>query len=99
MDLSDGRDSLKDLPAWHDPQRLLAACTSLGVLRRPDSQLDVDTLVRQLPELAAKLEWIEAPQLDISSSRIRQLVREGGAYRYYLPPAVYAIVQKHKLYT
>lgn len=93
-----GGDSLWDLPSWHEPQRLLEACTSIGVLHRPGSEVNLEQLYPRLPGLSAKLLWIEAPLLDISASRIRDLVRTGGAYRYYLPPAVHEIIQKYHLY-
>lgn len=91
-----GSDSLRDLPAWHEPRRLLAACTGLGVLRRPGTQIDVEALECRLPGLREKLRWVDAPLIDISASHIREMIRQGGPYRYYLPPAVYALIQKQE---
>ena len=93
-----GGDSLRDLPAWHEPERLLCACNSIGVLRRPGIEIDLDDLFGKLPALAEKLAWIDVPLIDISASRIRYLRRTGGAFRYYLLPAVYKIIMERRLY-
>ena len=93
-----GGDSLRDLPGWHRPLDILAACHSLGVMRRPGDSIDIESLEQQLPGLQAKLRFVEAPQLEISSSMIRSRVLQGGHYRYYLPPDVYAYIESEKLY-
>jgi nicotinate-nucleotide adenylyltransferase len=93
-----GGDSLRDLPEWNRPQEFIAACSAIGVMRRPRTRIDISQLESKLPGLSAKLEFVEAPLLEISSTEIRQRVREGGHYRYYLPNAVYEIIQERKLY-
>lgn len=93
-----GGDSLHDLPSWHAPRAFLEACDGLGVMRRASNRLDLDALERVLPGLKAKLHWIDAPLLEISASWIREQASLGKAYRYYLPQAVYAIIQARGLY-
>ncbi|MCU0485651.1 MAG: nicotinate-nucleotide adenylyltransferase [Anaerolineales bacterium] len=93
-----GGDSLRDLPSWHAPERLLGACHSVGVMRRPGTQIDQEDLYARLPALDDKLVWIDVPLMDISASHIRHLARTGGSFRYYVPPAVYEIILAHKLY-
>ncbi len=93
-----GGDSLRDLPAWRDPQALLAEVASLGVLRRPRARINLDRLETQIPGLSAKVEFIDAPQLEISSSQVRRRAAEGGPFRYYLPERVYRIICEHHLY-
>jgi nicotinate-nucleotide adenylyltransferase len=93
-----GGDSLRDLPTWRDPQALLAGVAALGVLRRPRSRIDLDRLEAQIPGLSAKVEFIDAPQLEISSSQVRRRAAGGGPFRYYLPEKVYRIICEHHLY-
>jgi nicotinate-nucleotide adenylyltransferase len=93
-----GGDSLRDLPTWRDPARFLAACAGLGVLRRPGAQFDLVELDAVLPSLIDKIRWVDAPQVEISATRIRQLIRSRGPYRYYLTPAVYTLIQEQGLY-
>lgn len=93
-----GGDSLRDLPAWRRPQELLETVRELGVMRRPGARVDLSALEQQLPGVTAKVHFYEAPLLEISSSEIRRKVAAGGHYRYYLPPAVYEIIQKQGMY-
>lgn len=93
-----GGDSLRDLPTWHRPQDFLALCDGLGVMRRPGDQVDLSRLEAVLPGLRQKVLFVDAPLLEISSSQIRQRIAQGRAYRYYLPPRVYAIIEEYRLY-
>lgn len=93
-----GSDSLRDLPNWERAQEFVDACDALGVMRRPMTRLRLDELEQALPGLGNKLEFVDAPLLEISSSEIRQRVGEGGHYRFYLPGAVYDLIGKRRLY-
>jgi nicotinate-nucleotide adenylyltransferase len=93
-----GGDSLRDLPKWNRPQDFVAACSAIGVMRRPRTRINLDDLEQALPGLSAKLEFVEAPLLEISSTEIRQRVRDGGHYRFYLPDTVYEMIQNRVLY-
>jgi nicotinate-nucleotide adenylyltransferase len=93
-----GGDSLRDLPAWHRPADFLSACHTLGVMRRPSDQIDLDALERALPGIRAKTRFIEAPLLTIAASDIRRRIAGGKTFRYYLHPKVYEYIQQHHLY-
>jgi nicotinate-nucleotide adenylyltransferase len=93
-----GGDSLRDLPRWHRPLELLAACQALAVMRRPGDALDLDTLEAHLPGIGEKLTFIEAPLLEISASEIRRRAASGAPIRYYLPEPVYEMIQERGLY-
>ncbi len=93
-----GSDSLRDLPTWHRPQELVEACSALGVMCRPGVKINLDLLESKLPGLRARLKWINAPQIEISSSYIRQLVATGKPFRYYVTESVAAYIREHCLY-
>lgn len=93
-----GGDSLHDLPTWHCPRELAAACAALGVMRRPGDRIDLARVEEAIPGISAKLEWIDAPLLEISSHEIRQRVAEGRPFRYYLPEKVYQLIVERGLY-
>lgn len=93
-----GGDSLHDLPTWHQPHQFVDACGGIGVMRRPGDQVDLENLDKLLPGILEKISFVEAPLLEISSSEIRSRVSQGRPFRYYLPPAVYAIIQDRKIY-
>lgn len=93
-----GGDSLHDLPSWYHPQQLLAEVDGLAVMHRPGDEIDLRLLEEKLPGIGAKIRYIDAPLLEISSRQIRERISAGEGYRYYLPPAVLTIIQRENLY-
>jgi len=94
-----GGDSLRDLPAWHRPADLVAACHQIGVMRRPGDSIDMVELSTKIPGLKDKVKFVEAPLLEIASSEIRRRAAQSLPFKYYLLPAVYQYIQEHNLYT
>lgn len=93
-----GGDSLHDLVEWHQPQLLVSLADGIGVMRRPGDLVDLTLLEQQLPGITAKLAFVDAPLLEISSRQIRERVQAGRPFRYYLPPAVYEQILALDLY-
>jgi nicotinate-nucleotide adenylyltransferase len=93
-----GGDSLRDLPGWNRPQEIIAAVHAFGVMRRPGDSIELDALERVFPNIRAKVRFVDAPQLEIASSTIRQRIVRGGHYCYYLPPQVYDYINQNHLY-
>ncbi len=92
-----GADALADLPQWHQPQQLLAL-TTLAVAARPEVSVDLERLEQHLPGLRARLQWIHAPLVDLSSSLVQRLAAEGRSLRYLVPERVRAYIEAHRLY-
>ncbi len=67
-----GEDSLRDMPTWHEPARLVAECDEIGVMRRPGVLVDLSSLEREVPGISAKARFVEAPLLEIASNDIRR---------------------------
>lgn len=93
-----GADSLHDLPEWHEPMEFIDVCDSIGVMPRPSIVVDLNLIENQLPGIYERIDFIQAPILDISGSTIRQNIRSNLPYRYYLPESVYQIINKYRLY-
>jgi len=93
-----GGDSLRTLPDWRRGQEFVDTCQTIGVMRRPGENVKLTELEQELPGLSAKLQFIDAPLLEIASREIRARISQGGAYRYYLYPSVYEIINEHGLY-
>lgn len=93
-----GGDSLRNLSKWYKPKEFLDACDWLGVMHRPGEKIDLRQIEEGLPGVSDKIQFIEAPLLEISSNLIRSLVMQNKPVRYYLPEKVYQIIIKHKLY-
>jgi nicotinate-nucleotide adenylyltransferase len=93
-----GGDSLRDLPDWHRAADVLAACDSIGVMRRPGDEIDLSELEQSLPGLRDKVAFVDAPLLEISSREIRERARQGLPFKYYVPTEVHQYVLSHQLY-
>ncbi|MHB9034113.1 MAG: nicotinate-nucleotide adenylyltransferase [Anaerolineae bacterium] len=92
-----GGDSLATLTKWHQA-RLLPELARIAVYPRPGIQPDFTRLEQALPGLTAALSVLDAVQLDISSSAVRQRVRSGRSIRYLVPDNVAAFIQTRGLY-
>lgn len=92
-----GEDSLRDLPRWHRPTELIAECR-LAVFQRPGVETDLSNLETALPGLTPRVNWVNAPQIDIASSDLRRRVRSGESIRYLVPDAVRELIEQHGLY-
>ena len=93
-----GGDSLRDLPRWHRPTDLVTACYEIGVFRRPGDSVNLLALEQQVPGTQARVRYIDAPLLEISSSDIRRRIRAGLPFRYFLSHSVYEYIQENNLY-
>jgi nicotinate-nucleotide adenylyltransferase len=67
-------------------------------MRRPGADLDLAALEAQLPGLAGKVHFIDAPLLEISASEIRRRAAAGAPIRYYLPEPVFELIRTRSLY-
>ena len=93
-----GGDSLHDLPTWHRPADLVAACRQIGVIRRPGDSVELSALEKQIPGITDKVRFVDAPLLEIASREIRRRASDGLPFRYYLLPSVYDYIIEHRLY-
>ena len=92
-----GADVLEYISLWKDFDRLAQMCEFAAVTRPGYSNLGFIGVGR-LREYGARVHFIEAPAMDISSSAIRKAVREGRTVKYLLPEEVEAFVRLHRLY-
>jgi nicotinate-nucleotide adenylyltransferase len=92
-----GEDSLGDLLRWRDPARVIQLAR-LAVLRRPDYEPDWPRFDRALPDLRARLDWIEHAEIDISATDIRQRIQHGLPIDSLVPPEVIEFIRSQRLY-
>ena len=92
-----GSDSLLDILTWRNPRRLIRLCR-FAVVSRSGYQVDLNELDALLPGVASRVQMLNAPELDISSTDIQRRVREGLSIKYQVPEAVEAYIYRHKLY-
>ena len=94
-----GGDSLVGLLYdWHKQNEFIANCDLIGVMRRPQDELDLTPIENEFPGIREKIQFVEAPLLEIASRQIRQRVREGRPYCFYLPEPVRKVIAERGLY-
>jgi nicotinate-nucleotide adenylyltransferase len=96
-----GWDSLEYLLSWHDPSGILAQLDYLVAVKRPhynEEETGLDALETRLPGLKRRLLVVSAPQLDISSTDLRERVARGRPIKYQLPESVEQYIREYGLY-
>jgi len=89
-----GSDSLNSIQSWRDPQGIIERCTLMVFQRQPISSL----VVQYLSSLQARYILSAAPVLDISSTFVRERVKQGLSIQYYVPETVREYISQWKLY-
>lgn len=94
-----GADSLLELSTWKDVDKLLNMCKFVAATRPGFQMSKIETKVRELESKYNKsIYTVTVPALQISSTDIRNRVREGITVKYLLPESVESYIIKHKLY-
>ncbi|MGQ9557394.1 MAG: nicotinate-nucleotide adenylyltransferase [Desulfurispora sp.] len=94
-----GADAVLEILSWHRVTELLESCIFIAATR-PGYQLgQLRQNLASLPEaLLRRILTMEVPALAISSTDIRQRVREGRPVKYLLPEAVEEYIYRQVLY-
>ena len=92
-----GADEVSNLLSWKEPDALLEEARMVAA-KRPGYDIS------NLDHLAAKLRNfdrivpVECSRVDISSTGIRRMLKEGKSARYLVPDAVYELIRDRGLY-
>jgi nicotinate-nucleotide adenylyltransferase len=108
-----GSDAFVEIETWKDFQNLFSLCDFV-VMTRPESQKNGSSvplpkaLIPNFRYDSGKKAWVhpsghllyfkEISFLDISSTKVRELVEKGRSARYLIPAEVEAYVRQHGLY-
>ena len=92
-----GGDMAHSLPAWREPEAVLALARLAVAEREGVRREDV---ARRLEPLHSgdRVTFFDMPRIDVSSSDIRRRVAEGRPIRYLVPDAVAEAVAQRDLY-
>ncbi len=94
-----GADSLRDLPTWREPERILELATVVAVNRGEQPDPDLDPIRTQLSEAATdRIRIVEIPAFEISSTDVRERVARDASIRFVVPRAVEAYIAERGLY-
>jgi nicotinate-nucleotide adenylyltransferase len=89
-----GGDMVASLPNWHRIDDLAAHIRFIGLQRPgyPDASAGLPDALRKAVTM------VPMPAVDISSTAIRELRRQGRSVRYQVPDAVYRYMEVNRLY-
>ena len=93
-----GEDSLRDLPTWHDPERILRHA-ELAVAARPGIAADLEEIASVISAIRGRVRLVSTPEIPISSSDVRKRVRAGETIAGLVPASVADYIARHGLYT
>jgi nicotinate-nucleotide adenylyltransferase len=91
-----GSDALADMPAWREPD-VIAALARLAVAPKDADGGEQAWLAAQVG-FDTPPAIVEMPPLPVSSTLVRERVREGMPIRYLVPAAVEEYITTHGLY-
>lgn len=85
-----GSDSFQNLGSWHNAAFIIKNY-AINVYHRPGFEVN--------NSLGAQVKVMDAPQLEISATHIRQLVKAGKCIKYLVPPSVEKEIVENRLYS
>jgi nicotinate-nucleotide adenylyltransferase len=87
-----GIDLLVEFDTWKNPEKILEECT-LVAMNRPGFDLGVVD-----KELLRRVEVVNVPSIDISSTGIRRYVKSRRSIRYLVPREVEKYISENSIY-
>ena len=96
-----GADSLASFDRWKDPQRILETCTLAVIARGGHDQPNYEILNEfATPETIdrCRAAQIKMPQIEISSSDLRDRIANEKSIRFQTPHSVEALIRNQSLY-
>ena len=92
-----GGDMAHSLPTWREPEAVLGLATLAVAERAGAPRRDIEERLSAVSG-AGGVRFFDMPRLDVSSSEIRQRVREGRPIRYLVPDEVARYIGAEGLY-
>lgn len=92
-----GEDSLADLPTWYKPDEILKLANLLVFARTSDGSLQ-DTIKIMRKKYGENIFPINSPIIGISSTDIRQRIKNGKTVRDMVPDKVIRYIKENGLY-
>ena len=93
-----GADAIQEIPTWDRIEELLGLCQFIAATRQ-GCVPNVDNIKEYFGDLGEKrIHRLATPELEISSTDIRDRIRKGYSIKYIVPTAVEQYIYKEGLY-
>ncbi len=94
-----GADCLYTIEKWKNPQKIFDYCTILTAVRNGiDNSLIHERCNYLTSKYHAKIRLLSFPETAISSTHIKQLIKDGKSIRYMVPETVRKYIEENGLY-
>ncbi|MEE8421135.1 MAG: nicotinate-nucleotide adenylyltransferase [Dehalococcoidales bacterium] len=93
-----GEDNMCQLPQWREAAELIKLCYLVAVPRPGSARAKLKDLEESLPGITERVMVLKRPEIDISSSNIRERVGQGLSVRHLVPEAVNRYLKQKGLY-
>ena len=94
-----GSDVLKYITRFINYQQVIDSCVLVASTRPGEDLVKTEALAEELKNsFDARIELFKFPEIEISSSLIREKISRGESVRYMIPDAVIDYIGKHGLY-
>lgn len=95
-----GADCLFTIEKWRYPERIFENCTVIAAVRNGTSLAEMERKSNELKQkYHADIRLLPFPNLEISSTMIRERLYQGKSVRYMIPEKVMAYIRKKHFYT
>lgn len=91
-----GSDSLKSFQEWKNWEKILKLARLAVAVRKPNSLENLQALLPQ--EIMEKVDVLEMPLQEVSSTDVRVRIQDGKPYAHLLPDAVRRYIESNRLY-
>jgi nicotinate-nucleotide adenylyltransferase len=93
-----GADAVGDLPTWNDIDNVLDLCEFVATTR-PGCISALDDIIEYFGSKGReRIHRLTTPELEISSTDIRERVKKGRSIKYIVPESVESYIMKEGLY-
>lgn len=94
-----GADCLYDIETWKYPERIMNSCTILAAARGDVSLQELEEKRQELiNQFGGNIVLLPFPQFSVSSSQIRERIRQGLSVRYMVPDRVLEYIEEKGFY-
>lgn len=94
-----GADCLFSIESWKHPERIFANCSIIAAVRGDATMEEMNCKRAKLQEkYDADIRLLPFLQLEISSTIIRERIKEGHSIRYLVPDTVISYIEEKGLY-
>lgn len=93
-----GADTLRALGTWRRIEDVIARCGFLVMMRPGEQEAQIRQLAQAWTARGAKIGFLAARKMDISSTDVRARVAQGQSVAHLVPPKVAAYIRGNALY-